>query len=120
MSGLPLNLELRERGAQLLRATRTAPLYRLFALRGGPLQRPGLVRTCSGGVCVEVEVWALPLAAVGSFLAAIPAPLGLGCIQLADGSAVTGFICESYATLQALDISEYGGWRAYLATRLKG
>jgi allophanate hydrolase len=120
MSGLPLNHQLRERGAHLVQATRTAPLYRLFALRGGRLQRPGLVRTLSGGVCVEVEVWSLPLEAVGSFLAWIPAPLGLGCIELADGSTVTGFLCETYATSNALDISEFGGWRAYLTAQPQG
>jgi allophanate hydrolase len=120
MGGLPLNHQLRERGACLVQATRTAPLYRLYALRGERLQRPGLVRTLSGGVCVEVEVWSLPLEAVGSFLAWIPAPLGLGCIELADGSTVTGFLCETYATSNALDISEYGGWRAYLAAQPQG
>jgi allophanate hydrolase len=117
LSGLTLNHQLRDRGAYLLQATRTAPLYRLFALRADPLQRPGLVRSARGGVCVDVEVWALPFDTVGTFLAGIPAPLGLGSVELEDGSIVKGFICETYGTANALDISEHGGWRAYLASK---
>ena len=64
---------------------------------------------------IAVEVWALPQAAVGSFLALIPPPLGLGRVELADGRQVHGFLCESHALRGALDITALGGWRAYLA-----
>jgi allophanate hydrolase len=115
MSGLALNHQLIERGAHLLQSTRTAAQYRLLALPGGPPQRPGLIRVADGGVAIELEVWALPLESVGSFLAAIPAPLGLGRIELADGQSVTGFLCEAYAAASAADISAHGGWRTFLA-----
>ncbi len=114
MSGLPLNHQLRDRGSYLLRGARTAARYRLFALAGGAPHRPGLVRAASGGGAIEVEVWAVPTAHLGSFLAAIPAPLGLGKIELDTGTWETGFICEAHATLDAVDITSYGGWRAYL------
>ncbi len=114
MSGLPLNRELTELGGRLESATRTAPHYRLFALPGGPPHRPGLVRVAEGGASVELEVWSLPLGANGSFIAGIPAPLGIGTIALADGSTVQGFLCEGYATEKAQDITRFGGWRAYL------
>ncbi|SDW00410.1 allophanate hydrolase [Thiocapsa roseopersicina] len=114
LSGLALNHQLIERGARLLCATKTAPCYRLYALPGGPPERPGLIRVPTGGVAIEVEVWALPQTTVGSFLAGIPAPLGLGSVELADGRWEKGFICEGFAAEGARDISALGGWRAYL------
>ena len=117
LSGLPLNGQLIQRGAQLLQATSTSASYRLYALPGGPPFRPGLVRVASGGTCIALEVWSMPMAEAGAFLASIPAPLGLGSVELADGSWVHGFLCESHALAQAKDISEHGGWRAYLAAQ---
>lgn len=113
LSGLALNHQLIERGARLLSATKTAPRYRLYALPGGPPERPGLIRVPTGGGAIEVEVWALPRTSVGGFLAGIPAPLGLGSVELADGSWEKGFICEGFAADGACDISALGGWRAY-------
>ncbi len=113
LSGLPLNSQLTQRGARLLRRTRTSADYRLYALPGGPPARPALVRT-PHSTAIEVEVWALPRAAVADFLHQVPAPLGLGKVQLADGSWVTGFICEPCGLDGAVDISAFGGWRAYI------
>ncbi len=115
MSGLPLNHQLTERGGTLVRATESAAAYHLYALPGGPPKRPGMVRVAQGGAAIAVEVWQLPASTVGSFLAGIPAPLGLGKVELADGSWETGFICEGFATEGARDITALGGWRAYLA-----
>ena len=114
LAGLPLNGQLTERGGWLVQCTHTAPNYRLFALPGGPPQRPGLVRDLNS-TSIEVEVWALPADQVGGFLQGIPAPLGLGKVELADGSWVTGFICEPCGMDGAVDVSAFGGWRAYLA-----
>jgi allophanate hydrolase len=114
MQGLPLNHQLRERGGYLLQATTTAPRYRLFALPGGPPHRPGMVRVHQDGARIELEVWALPTEQVGSFIAAIPAPLGMGKIELDSGALVTGFLCEGYASEGAADITSYGGWRDYV------
>ncbi|MET0281406.1 MAG: allophanate hydrolase [Steroidobacteraceae bacterium] len=116
LDGLPLNWQLRQRGGRLVHATHSAPHYRLFALAGGPPFRPGMLRVREGGAAVAVEVWELPSSELGSFLQGIPAPLGLGKVQLADGSWETGFICESEALAEARDITALGGWRAYLAT----
>ena len=116
MSGLPLNGQLTELGGRLESAGKTAPVYRFYALPGGPPRRPGMVRVAQGGGAVELEVWSLPAAAVGRFLRKIPAPLGLGTVTLADGSGVPGFLCESHATAGAEDITSLGGWRAYLKT----
>jgi allophanate hydrolase len=116
LSGLPLNRQLTELGATLLAATRTAPVYRLFALPGTTPPKPGLLRVADGGVPIEAEVWALPQSGAGRLLSSIPAPLGLGRVELEDGSQVTGFLCEAAATAGAADISRHGGWRAYLST----
>jgi allophanate hydrolase len=117
LSGLPLNGQLRERGATLVCATTTAPAYRLHALPGTVPPKPGLVRVPEGGHAIALEVWAMPQAAVGSFLALIPPPLGLGSIELAGGRWVHGFLCEAHAVAQAPDVSHHGGWRAYLAAQ---
>ena len=119
LSGMPLNSQLTERGATLLRATTTSPFYRLYALPGTVPPKPGLQRVVEGneGAAIALEVWAVPLAQVGSFLALIPPPLGLGSVELADGSWVKGFICEGHALAGAQDVTLHGGWRAYVASR---
>ena len=114
LSGLPLNGQLLERRCTLAGRTRTAACYRLHALPGTTPPKPGLHRVPRGGVAIEVEVWNMPLCELGSFLALIPAPLGLGSIELEDGQTVHGFLCEAHALADAPDVSEHGGWRAYL------
>jgi allophanate hydrolase len=113
MSGLPLNRELIDRDGRLLRRCRTAACYRLFVLPGGPPARPGLLRA-EPGRAIEVEVWELPVAAVGSFVDGIPAPLTIGTVELEDGEKVKGFLCEAQGTIGAEEITDLSGWRAYL------
>lgn len=115
LSGLPLNKQLLERSARLVRATQTAAEYRLFALPNTTPPKPGLVRVKDGGAPIEVEVWELPVAHYGSFVAGIPEPLGIGRIRLADGESVQGFLCEAVAVENARDVTVFGGWRRYLA-----
>ena len=93
---------------------KSATRYRLYALDGFDPPRPGLPRA-EPGHSIEVEVWKVVAERFGSFVAGIPAPLGIGAIELEDGETVNGFLCEPYATEIAQDISELGGWRAYLA-----
>lgn len=117
LSGMPLNGQLTERQGRLLQATTTSAHYRLYALPGTVPPKPGLRRVATGGGAIALEVWDMPQAQVGSFLALIPQPLGLGNVELADGSWVTGFICEGHALEAAQDVTEHGGWRAYVASR---
>ncbi len=117
LSGMPLNSQLTERGAWLFAQAETAPDYRLFALPGATPPKPGLLRVTPGtGACIALELWDMPVAAYGSFVALIPAPLGIGTLTLSDGSAVQGFLCEAWATQGAQDISHFGGWRAFIAS----
>jgi allophanate hydrolase len=116
LSGQPLNHQLVDGGGRFVRTTRTAADYRLFALPDTVPPKPGLVREPGfAGAGLEVEVWALPPAAFGRFVAAIPAPLGVGKVTLADGTAPTGFLCEAHALVGARDITALGGWRAFRA-----
>jgi allophanate hydrolase len=114
MSGLPLNHQLTDRGGRLRLATRSAPKYRLYALLGAGVRRPGMLRSESGKA-IDLEVWELPAVAFGTFVAGIPAPLGIGTVELESGEMVQGFMCENYAVAAAEDITEHGGWRQYLA-----
>jgi len=111
MRGLPLNGQLLALGARFARTATTAPGYRLYVLHGG--ERPGLVRS-PGGARIEVEVWRLSAAALGALLARVPAPLAIGTVDLEDGSAPRGFLCEAHAVADARDITLHGSWRAYL------
>src|SRR5262249_10042567 len=115
LSGMPLNGELKALGARFLRATVTAPDYRLFALAGTKPAKPGLLRVVAGeGGAVEVELWALSAAAFGRFVNAVPPPLSIGTLRLADGREAKGFLVEAAATAGARDITRFGGWRAYV------
>jgi allophanate hydrolase len=114
LSGMVLNHELTTLGAKFVAATRTAANYKLFALATTP-PKPGLVRVSeSAGDGIAVEVWSMTAAAFGKFVAALPAPMGIGKVTLADGSVHPGFLCEVLALEGAKDITSFGGWRAYL------
>lgn len=115
LEGLALNWQLTDRGGKLVKKTTSSANYRLYALAGGPPYRPGMVRDEQNGHCIEVEVWSLPTASFGSFVANIPAPLAIGKIELNDNRWYSGFICESYVLEQAKDITNIGSWRDYLS-----
>ncbi|GGN51947.1 allophanate hydrolase [Actinoplanes campanulatus] len=115
LAGQPLNHQLTRVGGRQVRQVRTAPEYRLYALPTEP-PKPGLVRVPDGGAAIDGELWELPAAALGPFLAALPAPMTLGTVRLDDGSTVTGFLCENVATGGAPDITAHGGWRTYLTS----
>jgi allophanate hydrolase len=117
LSGMPLNGELQALGATFVKATSTTAAYRLYALPGTVPPKPGLLRVPSEGREIDVEVWSLTPAAFGTFVSRIPAPLGIGTLQLKDGDAAKGFLVEAVAVDGAADISHFGGWRSYVAQR---
>ena len=115
LSGMPLNGELRAAGGRLVENTKTAPHYRLFALSGTSPPKPGLLRVKDGrGAAIELEIWAMPDAAFGRFVANTPPPLSIGTLALANGEAVKGFLVEAEAVKDARDISSFGGWRKFV------
>jgi allophanate hydrolase len=118
LSGLPLNHQLTSRAARLVRTTTTSPAYRFYALHGTTPPKPGLVKSPGfEGPGVEVEVWALTREAFGAFVAEVPAPMVIGTVELADGTLVKGFLCEPHALAESPEITQFGGFRAYLARR---
>lgn len=112
LRGMPLNHELLACGARFREETSTASDYRLYALQGTVPPKPGMARS-DEGTAITVEVWEMPIANFGRFVAGVPTPLGIGSVQLQDGRSVKGFICEGHALTQARDITAFGGWRAY-------
>jgi allophanate hydrolase len=116
LSGMALNSELTSLGGRLVEAAMTAADYKLFALKGTTPPKPGLLRVASTtGTAIRVEIWALSPSSFGQFVAGIPSPMAIGTLTLADGRAVKGFLVEPIATEGARDISEFGGWRAFMA-----
>ena len=115
LEGLALHHQLVERRASLVSRTRTLPEYRLYALRGTVPPKPGLLRVGPlEGAEIEVEVWSMGDAELGSFMALVPPPLCIGTVALSDGTEHRGFLCEPAGLEGAVDITAYGGWRAYL------
>ncbi|MGG5874139.1 allophanate hydrolase [Pseudomonas peli] len=120
LTGMPLNFQLTSRDAVLVEQTTSAATYRLYALPGTVPPKPGLARVAEDGAAIIVELWDIPQARFGEFVAEIPTPLGIGNLQLADGRWVKGFICEPYALEGARDITSFGGWRAFIASQQQG
>ncbi|MES2913429.1 MAG: allophanate hydrolase, partial [Pseudomonadota bacterium] len=117
LSGMPLNTQLTERGASLVGETRTSADYRLYALPGTTPPKPGMLRVAPDqGAAIALEIWQMPATHYGSFVALIPSPLGIGTLVLEDGSSVQGFVCEPEALKGAEDITQHGGWRAFMAS----
>jgi hypothetical protein len=112
LSGFPLNKDLTNLGATLQKRTKTSSQYKLYELQNTDPAKPGLVRD-NQGCSIEIEIWRMPFSNVGSFLETIPTPLGLGSIEIEDGSWVKGFICEPYGLEGAKDVTAFGGWRNY-------
>ncbi|MGY4628119.1 allophanate hydrolase [Bradyrhizobium sp. USDA 4486] len=114
LSGMALNRELTALNGKLIEATKTAADYKLYALPTTP-PKPGMLRVAAGtGASIELEIWSLPAAAFGKFVNAIPAPMAIGTIRLADGRSVKGFLVEPEVLAEARDITAHGGWRAYV------
>ncbi|MFE9452003.1 allophanate hydrolase [Streptomyces sp. NPDC006739] len=121
LTGQPLNVQLVHAGGTLVGPARTTAGYRLHALATEP-PKPGLVRLTGQAAergtetGIEGEIWRLPAAGFGTFTAAVPPPMTIGSVELADGRRVSGFLVEPYAVRDAPDITRFGGWRAYTAS----
>lgn len=118
LAGLPLHHQLADLGARLVEATQTAPGYRLYALAGTTPPKPGLAPDPSGRA-IACEVYALGEAELGRFVGLVAEPLAIGPVRLADGAVVPGFLATAGALDGAEDITQFGGWRAYLAATVR-
>ncbi|GFM28934.1 allophanate hydrolase [Novosphingobium sp. PY1] len=114
LKDMPLHWQLTSRNARFVGAFQTAPSYRLYAIADSVPPKPALVHSPDGGE-IAVEVYELDVAEFGSFVVEVPAPLAIGTVTLSDGSSVKGFVAEPRALAGAQDITELGGWRAFIA-----
>jgi allophanate hydrolase len=117
LAGMPLHWQLTSRDARLAARTRTAPVYKLYAMTDTTPLKPALIHVGEGGAAIEVEVYELAVEHFGSFVVEVPPPLAIGTVTLEDGTQVKGFVAEPRAIAQADDITHLGGWRAYMATK---
>jgi allophanate hydrolase len=117
LEGMPLHWQLASRDATLAARTKTAPVYKLFAMTHTAPMKPALIHVGDGGAAIEVEVYELAVEHFGSFVAEVPPPLAIGTVALEGGEAVKGFVAEPRAMEGATDITALGGWRAFMAQR---
>jgi len=110
MRGYPLEQQMLEYGARFMNEALTAPCYQLFRLATTP-EKPGLLKSKTNGASIQLEIWEIPLTRFGEFVSKIPSPLGIGKIELLDGSKISGFVCEAYACESAENITAAGSWR---------
>jgi allophanate hydrolase len=116
LKDMPLHWQLTSREAKFIGAFETAPNYRLYAIANSVPPKPALAHS-QDGAAIKVEIYELGVAEFGSFVVEVPAPLAIGTVTLADGSSVKGFVAEPRALTGAEDITQLGGWRAYIEQR---
>jgi gamma-glutamylcyclotransferase (GGCT)/AIG2-like uncharacterized protein YtfP len=116
MRGLELNASLVEAGATFIREARTAPVYRLWSIRD---RHPAMIRVDDGGAAIALEVWSVPPAGLATILLKEPAGLCIGKVRLDDGRETLGVLGEPALCDGMREITEHGGWRAYVAMRAR-
>ena len=111
MRGLELSQNMVNANARFVREAATAPTYRLWSIND---RHPGMVRVSSGGVSIALEIWEVNAEGLVSILAAEPAGLSVGRVLLDQGADVLGVLAEPILTEDQREITEFGGWRAYI------
>jgi hypothetical protein len=114
MQGLELNDNLLNVGAKFVKETTTAPLYRLWSIAD---RHPAMLRVSEGGVAIALEIWAVPPDGICQVLQQEPPGLCIGKVCLADGAIVLGVLGEPFLCENQLEITQWGGWRSYIAQR---
>lgn len=114
MSGLPLNWQLTDLDATLVKKTKTKEGYRLYVLENKDPIRPGMIYDSSSNFQIDVEVWSMPVGNFGRFMKQITSPLGIGTVYLEDESGVYGFLCEADYVKDAKEISDLRSWRTFI------
>ena len=117
MRGLELNANMLEAKATFLRDATTAPAYRLWSIND---RHPAMIRVVSGGMSIALEVWAVSPEGLAQILMQEPPGLCIGKVKLADGDEVLGVLGEPLLCEGQREITEHGGWRAYVAAKKKG
>jgi gamma-glutamylcyclotransferase (GGCT)/AIG2-like uncharacterized protein YtfP len=116
MRGLELNANLVSAGAEFIRETATAPVYRLWSIGD---RHPAMMRSETGGASIAVEVWSVPTEGLAAILQSEPAGLCIGKVRLVDGTEVLGVLGEPVLCEGQLEITSYNGWRSYIGRERK-
>lgn len=114
MRGLELNPNLLTVGATFIEETTTSADYRLWTIGD---RHPAMQRVVTGGAAIALEVWAVPPTGVATILLKEPPGLCIGLVSLADGRSVLGVLGEAYLCATGMEITHFGGWRAYIASK---
>lgn len=117
MRGLELNPNLLAIDAQFLRETQTEPAYRIWSISD---RHPAMLKVKEAGVAIAVEVWAVPASGLATLLMQEPPGLCIGKVRLADGEEVLGVLGEPFLCEGQAEITQYGGWRAYIEEKTNG
>ncbi len=112
MRGLELNANLQTIQATFICETKTEPSYLLWSIED---RYPAMMRVTSGGAAIAVEVWAVPTVSLGKLLLQEPSGLCIGKVRLSNGEVVLGVLGEAFLCEGRREISQWGGWRAYIA-----
>jgi gamma-glutamylcyclotransferase (GGCT)/AIG2-like uncharacterized protein YtfP len=112
MRGLALHANLD--GAEFVEEASTAPAYRIHSI--GDVH-PGMYRVPEGGISVPGEIYRVPDYVWRRVEAGEPPGLYRGPVHLADGRVVPGILFPQDMAEGHRDISGFGGWRDYWASR---
>lgn len=114
MRGLELNGNLLAIDATFLKEAQTEPAYRIWSIGD---RHPAMLRVREGGVAVAIEVWNIPINGLATLLMQEPPGLSIGKVRLSDGEEVLGVLGEPILCENQREITEFGGWRAYLESK---
>ena len=114
MRGLELNRNLTDIGATFVREDETDACYRIWSIGD---RHPAMLRTPGEGTSVPLEIWEVPVAGIADVLSREPPGLAIGKVVLRDGSTVLGVLGEPFICKGEREITAYGGWRAYMASK---
>ncbi|MEZ4729044.1 MAG: hypothetical protein R3E79_18065 [Caldilineaceae bacterium] len=116
MRGLALNENLLRIGARFVREATTEAAYRLWSIHD---RHPAMMRVAEGGRAIALEIWEVPADGIATILQQEPPGLCIGRITLADGESILGVLGEAYLCENGAEITQWGGWRAYMASQVE-
>ena len=115
MRGLKLHKNLQ--GANFLGEVHTLPIYRLYSIDD---VHPGMFEVEKGGVSVVGEMYSMSEEIFQRMKNGEPPYLYFGDVKLDNGSIVNGVLFpRDIAESNHKDISNFGDWRAYIASLKK-
>ena len=116
MRGLELENNLKAVNAVFLKESQTEKAYRLYTIDD---KYPAMVKD-EQGAAIDVELYEISEEGMQEVLSKEPEGLTIKEITLIDGSQVQGVVGLPFIIRNRKEITLYGGWRNYLASKEKG